>query len=48
MKQQNSEQLLKQIHSYIEQLPFSHEPLGLYDPIFRMCWLWEGNAFVRC
>lgn len=33
MKQQNSEQLLKQIHSYIEQLPFSHEPLGLYDPI---------------
>ncbi len=33
MKQQNSEQLLKQIHSYIEHLPFSHAPLGLYDPI---------------
>ena len=33
MKQQNSEQLLKQIHTYIEQLPFSREPLGLYDPI---------------
>lgn len=33
MKQQNSEQLLKQIHAYIENLQYSRQPLGLYDPI---------------
>ena len=26
-------ELLKQIHAYIESLPYSHEPKGLYDPI---------------
>lgn len=33
MKQQTSEQLLKQIHNYIEKLSYSREPLQLYDPI---------------
>lgn len=33
MKQQSSEQLIKQIHAYIESLPYSHRPKGLYDPI---------------
>ena len=33
MEQQTSKELLKQIHAYIESLPYSHEPKGLYDPI---------------
>lgn len=33
MKQQSSEQLMKQIHAYIEQLSYSRDPQGLYDPI---------------
>lgn len=33
MKQQTSEQLLKKIHEYIEQLSYSKEPLQLYAPI---------------
>lgn len=33
MKQQSSEQLMKQIHAYIESLPYSRNPKGLYDPI---------------
>lgn len=33
MKQENSEQLLKQIHSFIENLPYMREPKGLYEPI---------------
>lgn len=33
MKQQSSEQLMKQIHAYIEQLSYSRNPQGLYDPI---------------
>ena len=33
MKQENSDQLLKRIHSYIENLSYMREPEGLYDPI---------------
>ena len=33
MKQQTSKELLSQIHAYIESLPYSHDPKGLYDPI---------------
>lgn len=33
MNQQSSEHLMKQIHAYIESLPYSHNPKGLYDPI---------------
>lgn len=33
MKQQTSKELLNQIHAYIESLPYSHDPKGLYDPI---------------
>lgn len=33
MIQQSGEQLLKQIHTYIEQLAYSRNPKGLYDPI---------------
>lgn len=33
MKQENTEQLLKRIHSYIENLPYMREPEGLYEPI---------------
>ncbi len=33
MKQENSDQLLKRIHSYIENLSYMREPEGLYEPI---------------
>lgn len=33
MKQLDSEELMKRIHAYIEQLSYSREPKGLYDPI---------------
>ena len=33
MIQQTSEQLFKQIHNYIENLSYMHEPKGLYEPI---------------
>lgn len=33
MIQQTSEQLFKQIQNYIENLPYTHEPKGLYEPI---------------
>lgn len=33
MIQQSGEELLKQIHTYIEKLAYSREPKGLYDPI---------------
>ena len=33
MIQQTSEQLFKQIHNYIENLSYTHEPKGLYEPI---------------
>lgn len=33
MKQLDSEELMKRIHAYIEQLAYSREPKGLYDPI---------------
>lgn len=33
MKQQTSKELLNRIHAYIESLPYSHDPKGLYDPI---------------
>lgn len=33
MKQRSSEQLMKDIHAYIESLSYSREPEGLYDPI---------------
>lgn len=33
MKQQTSEQLLRQIHEYIGSLSYMREPRGLYDPI---------------
>lgn len=33
MKQQTSKELLSQIYVYIESLPYSHDPKGLYDPI---------------
>lgn len=33
MKQQSSNQLMKQIHAYIEQLSYSRNPQGLYEPI---------------
>lgn len=33
MNQQSSEHLMKQIHAYIESLPYSRNPKGLYDPI---------------
>ena len=33
MIQQNSEQLMKQVNAYIEQLSYTREPKGLYAPI---------------
>lgn len=33
MKQLDCEELMKRIHAYIEQLSYSREPKGLYDPI---------------
>lgn len=33
MKQLDSEELMKRIHAYLEQLSYSREPKGLYDPI---------------
>lgn len=33
MKQQSSDQLLKSIHKYIEELSYSRHPMHLYDPI---------------
>ncbi len=33
MKQESSEELLRRIHSYIEKLPYMHEPEGLYEPV---------------
>ncbi len=33
MKQENSEELLKRIHSFIENLPYMREPKGLYEPV---------------
>lgn len=33
MNQQSSEHLMKQIHAYIESLPYFRNPKGLYDPI---------------
>ena len=33
MNQQSSEHLMKLIHAYIESLPYSRNPKGLYDPI---------------
>ena len=33
MKQLDSEELMERIHAYIEQLSYSREPKGLYDPI---------------
>ena len=33
MKQLDSEELMKRIHAYIEQLSYSREPKGFYDRI---------------
>ena len=33
MKQVSSEELLRRIHSYIENLPYMREPAGLYEPV---------------